>query len=127
MGRSTRSIYLCMACLSLALHLLLAFFCLAVLQTACILPPTSLSSSSSSATVRRAETQDTKHNETTDGKHTDKKLTEQIKVRGRAKLEELFKHPLYNLPQPELQEDDWLLRVKTDEDKSGEMMEDSNW
>lgn len=32
-----------------------------------------------------------------------------------SKLEALFKHLLYNLPQPELQEDDWLLRVKPNE------------
>ncbi|XP_030638738.1 extracellular serine/threonine protein kinase FAM20C [Chanos chanos] len=28
------------------------------------------------------------------------------------KLEALFDHPLYNLPQPPLEEEDWLLRVK---------------
>uniref|UniRef100_A0A4W6D2Z2 FAM20 C-terminal domain-containing protein n=1 Tax=Lates calcarifer TaxID=8187 RepID=A0A4W6D2Z2_LATCA len=38
------------------------------------------------------------------------------KVKGRSKLEALFNHPLYNLPHPDPQEDDWLLRVKTDED-----------
>lgn len=37
------------------------------------------------------------------------------KVKGRSKQEALFRHPLYNLPRPELQEDDWLLRVKTNE------------
>ncbi len=36
-------------------------------------------------------------------------------VKGPSKLEALFNHPLYNLPCPELQEDDWLLRVRTDE------------
>lgn len=40
------------------------------------------------------------------------------KVTGHSKLEALFEHPLYNLPRPELQGDDWLLRVKTHEDAS---------
>ncbi|KAK5885284.1 hypothetical protein CesoFtcFv8_019011 [Champsocephalus esox] len=47
LGRSTRSIYLYLAFLSLALHLLLAFFCFSILQTACV--PSSSSSSSSSS------------------------------------------------------------------------------
>uniref|UniRef100_A0A7N8WXP8 Family with sequence similarity 20 member C, like n=1 Tax=Mastacembelus armatus TaxID=205130 RepID=A0A7N8WXP8_9TELE len=51
LGRSTRSIYLSLACLSLALHLLLAFFCLSVLQTACVLP-----TSSSSSSIPKADT-----------------------------------------------------------------------
>ncbi|XP_064172415.1 extracellular serine/threonine protein kinase FAM20C-like [Anguilla rostrata] len=29
-----------------------------------------------------------------------------------SKLQALFSHPLYNLPRPPIQEDDWLLRVK---------------
>lgn len=37
------------------------------------------------------------------------------KVKGHSKLEALFEHPLYNLPRPELREDDWLLRVKANE------------
>lgn len=37
------------------------------------------------------------------------------RVKNHDKLEALFKHPLYNLPRPELQEDDWLLRVKPNE------------
>lgn len=36
-------------------------------------------------------------------------------VKGRSRLEALFRHPLYNLPRPPLQEDDWLLRVRTSE------------
>lgn len=36
-------------------------------------------------------------------------------VKGHSKLEALFKHPLYNLPRPDLHEDDWLLRVKKNE------------
>lgn len=52
------------------------------------------------------------------------------KERGHSKLEELFKHPLYNLPRPALQEDDWLLRLKTDAEaeeteKEGKSKEDS--
>ncbi|XP_062311759.1 extracellular serine/threonine protein kinase FAM20C-like [Osmerus eperlanus] len=31
---------------------------------------------------------------------------------GLSQLEELFDHPLYNLPGPPLEEDDWLLKVK---------------
>lgn len=49
LGRSTRSIYVSLACLSLALHLLLAFFCLSVLHTSCVLPSTTSTSSSSDA------------------------------------------------------------------------------
>lgn len=40
----------------------------------------------------------------------------QVIQKSHSKLEALFKHPLYNLPHPELQDDDWLLRVKTHED-----------
>lgn len=139
LGRSTRSIYLGLAFLSLALHLLLALFCLSVLQTACVLPTSSSSSSSS----LRTDTQ--RHQSNTSSSHKlptspqneehhklnavlhhkerdslsgtterEKKLIQ--KVNGRSKLEALFEHPLYNLPRPELQEDDWLLRVKTQED-----------
>ncbi|KAF7220815.1 extracellular serine/threonine protein kinase FAM20C [Nothobranchius furzeri] len=59
------------------------------------------------------------------------------KEKGRSKLEELFQHPLYNLPRPELQEDDWLLRLKTDaeaedsvgedEDEENSITNDSEW
>lgn len=149
LGRSTRSIYLSLACLSLALHLLLAFFCLSVLQTACVLPTTT---TTSSASISRPATphqesvsfsssslpaashpslpaipRDEKHRnlifqalnpKDSFGDATDKvkklkgawKLIE--KVKGQDKLEVLFKHPLYNVPLPELQGDDWLLRVK---------------
>ncbi|XP_023251588.1 extracellular serine/threonine protein kinase FAM20C-like [Seriola lalandi dorsalis] len=159
LGRSTRSIYLALACLSLTLHLLLAFFCLSVLQTACVLPA---SSSSSSSSMPRTDTQhhrsvshsssssdasssssqklptspqnDEHHKLNASTLHLkgkddfsaaserEKKLigTGQViqKVKGRSKLEALFDHPLYNLPHPELREDDWLLRVKTNEDAS---------
>jgi len=54
-----------------------------------------------------------------------------------SKLEALFSHPLYNLPRPEAQDDDWLLRVKTSGEEeeeeeeeardSDEEVEDSDW
>ncbi|KAM6914382.1 extracellular serine/threonine protein kinase FAM20C-like [Lycodopsis pacificus] len=152
LGPSTRSIYLGLACLSLALHLLLAFFCLSVLQTACVLPTSSSSSiptrtdtqhsqsishsSSSSAassssqklpTIPQSEEHHRLNANTFHRKknHSFSDATEREKemigagkgqrVKGRPKLEELFKHPLYNLPRPELQDDDWLLRVKKNE------------
>uniref|UniRef100_A0A671WTN5 FAM20 C-terminal domain-containing protein n=1 Tax=Sparus aurata TaxID=8175 RepID=A0A671WTN5_SPAAU len=158
--QSTRSIYLGLACLSLALHLLLALFCLSVLQTACVLPTSSSFSSSSSSSVPRTDTQrhqaisrsssssaassssshelptvpqeeehhklnaKTSHPEgrgslNGDATVREKKVTGVGKViprvKGCSKLEALFEHPLYNLPRPELQDDDWLLRVKTNE------------
>uniref|UniRef100_A0A3B5A2H4 Extracellular serine/threonine protein kinase FAM20C-like n=1 Tax=Stegastes partitus TaxID=144197 RepID=A0A3B5A2H4_9TELE len=152
LGPSTRSIYLGLACLSLALHLLLAIFCLSVLQTTCVLPTSSSSSiprtdthhnesashSTSSSTAsssnklparthseeQHSPTANTLHHKAQDsiGEVTEKanKLTGAGKaiqnVKGQSKLEALFEHPLYNLPGPELQTDDWLLRVKTDED-----------
>ncbi|KAG8007153.1 Extracellular serine/threonine protein kinase FAM20C [Nibea albiflora] len=152
LGRSTRSIYLGLAFLSLTLHLLLACFCLSVLQTACVPPASSSSSSipktnnqhhqsisqssSSSAassshklpTVPQNEEQH-KPNSTRlhlKDKHSFNRAAEREKkligagkviqkVKGHSKLEALFEHPLYNLPRPELQEDDWLLRVKANE------------
>lgn len=152
LGQSTRSIYLGLACISLTLHLLLAVFCLSVLQSACILPNSSSSSTSSS--VPRIEpvshtsspssaasssnkqlinhqhverhkpsvgTIDHKGNGSfTEDPEKAKKLIGTGKIspkeRGHAKLEELFKHQLYNLPRRELQQDDWLLRLKTDEE-----------
>ncbi|XP_074511432.1 extracellular serine/threonine protein kinase FAM20C-like [Sebastes fasciatus] len=150
LGRSTRSIYLTLACLSLALHLLLAFFCLSVLQTACVLP-----TSSSSSSIPRTDTQHRQsishsssssaasssshklptipQNEEHHKLHANHKERDSFsdaterektligggkviqKVKGHSKLEELFKHPLYNLPRQELQDDDWLLRVKANE------------
>uniref|UniRef100_A0A672Y9U3 FAM20 C-terminal domain-containing protein n=1 Tax=Sphaeramia orbicularis TaxID=375764 RepID=A0A672Y9U3_9TELE len=119
MGRSTRSIYLSLACLSLALHILLAFFCLSVLQTACV-PPTSSSSSSLhklNASTLRHKWKDSRFGEEKEGEKKPSRGGNGIqKVRDQSKLEALFKHPLYNLPHPELQEDDWLLRVKTDDE-----------
>lgn len=147
-GRSTRSIYLSLACLSLALHLLLAFFCLSVLQTACVLPSSSsspatdalnqesqssiASAASSSHQVVPAHPPDVEHlkvnakssqpkeNHSISGAaEKEKPLISAGKVtqtsKRQSKLEALFKHLLYNLPQPELQEDDWLLRVKQNE------------
>ncbi|KAF3700436.1 Extracellular serine/threonine protein kinase FAM20C [Channa argus] len=166
-GRSTRSIYLSLACLSLTLHLLLAFFCLSVLQTACVLPTSSFSSTSSS--IPRTDTQhhlsvfhsssssaasSSPRNEA--GPHNDvhhkvnanmfphkgrnsfneafereKKLIGARKmpqkVKGHSKVEALFQHPLYNLPRPELQEEDWLLKVKTNKDASNAGSEEEEW
>ncbi|KAM9746083.1 extracellular serine/threonine protein kinase FAM20C-like [Menidia menidia] len=145
LGHSTRSICLGLACLSLSLHLLLALFCLAALQTTCV-PPTP--SSSASSPVPRTDTlhhRSVSHSSSSSAASSSKKLptvpqTEERKVApsifdheelgsfsdaaragepnltGPSKLEELFKHPLYNLPRPEMQQDDWLLRVKTEED-----------
>uniref|UniRef100_A0A087XK09 FAM20 C-terminal domain-containing protein n=1 Tax=Poecilia formosa TaxID=48698 RepID=A0A087XK09_POEFO len=112
---STRSIYLGLACVSLTLHLLLALFCLSVLQSACVLPtsssssvpridPVSHASSSSSSAASNKQANSRQHG---DGHKPSVESS-------RSKLEELFRHPLYNLPRPKLQEDDWLLRLKTD-------------
>ncbi|XP_034448075.1 extracellular serine/threonine protein kinase FAM20C-like isoform X1 [Hippoglossus hippoglossus] len=150
LARPTRSIYLALACLSLTLHLLLAFFCLSVLQTACVLPSSSSSSSSfnprtdtrqhqsvsssssSSHKLPTSSRNDEGHklNNTSDQKGTDsvaerdKKLIGAgrviPKVKGHSALEALFNHPLYNLPRPEPHQDDWLLRVKTTEDAGSE-------
>ncbi|KAM9780467.1 uncharacterized protein ACB057_016552 [Neosynchiropus ocellatus] len=136
LGPSTRSVYLSLAFVSLLLHLLLALFCLSVLQTACVLPPPSSSSSSPGDGP-----QPWSHKQTTDrcedslggpgsseqggdrrngGAGEVRKLISDEEVgaivKGRSKLEALFKHPLYNLPLPELQEEDRLLRVKSEED-----------
>jgi len=153
LGQSTRCIYLGLACLSLILHLLLAFYCLSVLQTTCVLPT---SSSSTSSSIPRTDTRhhhSVSHSSSSSAARSSNKLptspqieerhkpaasvfdhkgngsfseaTEkakkltgagEVKQKGHSKLEELFKHPLYNLPHPELQQDDWLLRLKTDED-----------
>ncbi|XP_019121543.1 extracellular serine/threonine protein kinase FAM20C [Larimichthys crocea] len=151
LGRSTRSIYLGLAFLSLVLHLLLACFCLSILQTACVLPTSSSSSipktniqhhqsisqsSSSPAassshklpTIPQNEEQHKLNNRPvhlkdkhsfSDATEREKKLIGAGKViqkdKGHSKLEALFEHPLYNLPRPELREDDWLLRVKANE------------
>ncbi|XP_029945176.1 extracellular serine/threonine protein kinase FAM20C-like [Salarias fasciatus] len=158
LGQSTRSIYLALACLSLALHLVIAFFCLSVLQNACV-PP---ASSSSSPCVPRADAerrQSVSHsssspaasssnkppasprNEERRGRPANtlhhkergsfsevtqkaKRPAEAQRVKGHSRLEALFKHPLYNLPRPEPQEDDWLLRVKKDEETRDEGSEE---
>uniref|UniRef100_A0A8C5FWN5 FAM20 C-terminal domain-containing protein n=1 Tax=Gadus morhua TaxID=8049 RepID=A0A8C5FWN5_GADMO len=144
-GRSTRSICLVLACLSLALHILLAIFCLSVLQTACV-PPHSSSSSplhDPGSTSRQTKSSVIISNgifannatewekEPTGDKISTKGMREVDP--GGSKLEALFSHPLYNLQRPEMQEDDWLLRVKNSEDEEeerdtgGEEEEDTNW
>ncbi|KAM3864455.1 extracellular serine/threonine protein kinase FAM20C-like [Diretmus argenteus] len=162
LGCSTRSICLVLAFLSLALHLLLALFCLSVLQTSCVLPPSSSSSSSipgtdadhrqlishfssassSASSSHKLSTppQNGEHHKMEanpldrKGKASFNDVTEREKeatgakmggkliqkVIGHSKLEALFNHPLYNLPQSELQEDDWLLRVRSNEGAGSE-------
>lgn len=150
LARSTRSIYLSLACLSLIIHLLLAFFCLSILQTACVLPR-SFSSSSTQATVpgehgsspldaeqhqMNVQGQRPAEEEPFGGK--EKKLKGSGKAaqeaKSRSKLEALFRHPLYNQPRPQLQEDDWLLRVRTSQqaqdegqEEEGAVGSDSEW
>ena len=139
-GRSTRSICLVLACLSLSLNILLALFCFSVLQTACVLPPSSsspLDDPGSSSRQRQPSVSDGNsvynaewEKEPTRAEMATKGIRE-VDPRG-SKLEALFSHPLYNMPRPETQEDDWLLQVKTTEDEEerdsadGEV-EDSDW
>ncbi|KAM4717092.1 extracellular serine/threonine protein kinase FAM20C-like [Anableps anableps] len=172
LGQSTRSIYLGLACISLTLHLLLAFFCLSVLQSACVLPTSSSSTSSSvpridpvshassssvAASSSNKQSNNRQHGErhkpsdgtfdheqngsfSQDSEKANKLIgAEKMspKERGRSKLEELFQHELYNLPRPKLQEDDWLLRLKTDAEaeeiengekaKGDSITSDSDW
>lgn len=151
LGRPSRSIYVSLACLTLALHLLLAFFCLSVLHTSCIPPSTTTTSSSSAAAaavVRKPAGQrrefvlapsvrtpsppkllwdenplnqtiaiEARNAKATFGNAAGKerKLTAARKliekVKRRDKLEALFRHRLYNLPLPELRDEDRLLLV----------------
>uniref|UniRef100_A0A3P9M2D9 FAM20 C-terminal domain-containing protein n=1 Tax=Oryzias latipes TaxID=8090 RepID=A0A3P9M2D9_ORYLA len=145
--QSTRSIYLGLACLSLTLHLLLACFCLSVLQTACT-PPTSssiprtdpqsrqsFSSAAASSSdelpsgLQKANAFDPDREKAFRTEKDEEKTQPrpenlQQRVKGHSKLEELFSHPLYNLPRPPMQQDDWLLRVKADEDGGDEGSEE---
>lgn len=152
LGRPSRSIYVSLACLTLALHLLLAFFCLSVLHTSCIPLSTTTTSSSSAAAaaavVRKPAGQrrefvlapsvrtlsppkllwdenplnqtiavEARNAEATFGNAASKesKLTAARKliekVKRRDKMEALFRHRLYNLPLPELRDEDMLLLV----------------
>lgn len=156
LGQSTRSIYLGLALISLTLHLLLAIFCFSVLQFACVPPSSSslnpsfvsrndtvsqssFSFAASSLNKPLSSNQNGGSHKTSavgqKGKFNEahekaKKLisTETVvqKEQSRSKLEELFKNSLYNLPRPELQEDDWLLRLKTDEEAKDAETEDKN-
>ncbi|XP_047213251.1 extracellular serine/threonine protein kinase FAM20C-like [Girardinichthys multiradiatus] len=137
LGQSTRSIYMGLACISLTLHILMAFCCLLVLQSACILSTSSSSTSSSvpridpvshasssSSASSSSNKQQTNHQNgernisLNEDAEKEKKLIGAGKMianeRGRSKLKELFKHSLYNLPRSELQQYDWLLKLKTD-------------
>lgn len=152
LGQSTRSIYLGLACLSLTLHLLLACFCLSVLQTACTPPASSTSSiprtdpqprqSSSSPAAssshkppsapRKSNAFDPDREEALRAETDEEKEQTRLqnlnqRGKGRSRLEELFRHPLYNLPRPPMQQDDWLLRVKTDEEEKGSEEEEEDF
>lgn len=144
LARSTRSIYLSLACLSLTIHLLLAFFCLSILQTVCILhPPSSSSSTRDTVPVqhgsRPSPLDAEQHQMNVQGQRpaeedplggNEKKLIGGGKaaqeVKGRSKLEALFRHPLHNQPRPQLQEDDWLLRVKTSQRSQDKRQEEED-
>ncbi|XP_041720332.1 extracellular serine/threonine protein kinase FAM20C [Coregonus clupeaformis] len=168
-GRLSHSVCLVLACLSLALHLILALFCLSILQTSCVIPPSSSSSLSFPGTSPHGQqgrshsisSQSSSHKLPTslmngdftkmasfnmiNEKEKDKKLIVakmatkvSQQVSSRSKLEALFSHPLYNLPRPHLQEDDWLLKLKPkkkgedseeedEEEDSDKSSEDSEW
>ncbi|XP_024127602.1 extracellular serine/threonine protein kinase FAM20C [Oryzias melastigma] len=152
LGQSTRSIYLGLACLSLTLHLLLACFCLSVLQTACTPPasstssiprtdpqPRQSSSSPAASSSHKPPSAPRKSNafdpdgeealraETDEEKEQTRLQNLNQRGKGRSRLEELFRHPLYNLPRPPMQQDDWLLRVKTDEEEKGSEEEEEDF
>ncbi|XP_019732937.1 extracellular serine/threonine protein kinase FAM20C-like [Hippocampus comes] len=147
---STRSVYLCLACLSVALHVILAFFCLTVLQTACVLPnPSSSSLNPRTETERHHRVPSPSHKLSISSQNDkpyksnatgmpaaidpEKKTIGAGKVNRvieeASKLRALFEHPLYNLPEVGLLEDDWLLRVKKNEDAGDEedINSDSQW
>ncbi|KAL0992668.1 hypothetical protein UPYG_G00096490 [Umbra pygmaea] len=172
-GVGRRSLCLVLACLSLALHLFLALFCLFVLQTSCLFPPSSSSPSSFSGSSPQCQQGSSSHFSSSQSSshklptsrqirvakmstHINPKpeaslnvVNEKVKklitvkmatkmsqrVNRHSKLEGLFSHPLYNMPRPQLQEDDWLLRLKPtkkkDEDswkdEEPESSEESDW
>ncbi|XP_053708292.1 extracellular serine/threonine protein kinase FAM20C [Synchiropus splendidus] len=146
-GPSTRSVYLSLAFVSLLLHLLLALFCLSVLQTACVpCAPPSLPSSAKDCprqwspkepADRRcedslggprfpAQEEDRRHDSAAEARKLMSAEEVGAVAKGGSKLEALFQHPLYNLPLPELQEDDWLMRLKSEEEDSSEEEDDTN-
>ncbi|KPP59807.1 extracellular serine/threonine protein kinase FAM20C-like [Scleropages formosus] len=94
--RFSRPICMLLLCLSLALHLLLTFLSLAMLQMTCDTQPctTAATTSTTNKTSRLVSAGG-------------------ASASGPSKLQALFKHPLYNLPHPTPKEDDWLLRVKS--------------
>uniref|UniRef100_A0A8C8GC92 FAM20 C-terminal domain-containing protein n=1 Tax=Oncorhynchus tshawytscha TaxID=74940 RepID=A0A8C8GC92_ONCTS len=151
MGRLSHSVCLVLTCLSLALHLILALFCLSVLQTSCVIPPPSSCSSSLSfpGTVPHGKQGRSHSLSSQSSSHKlpekDKKLIQtkmatkvSQRISSRSKLEALFSHPLYNLPRKHLLEDDWLLKLKPknkggdseeedEEEDSDKSSEDSEW
>ncbi|KAM9784575.1 extracellular serine/threonine protein kinase FAM20C-like isoform 1-T1 [Syngnathus typhle] len=145
LGPSARSVYLGLACVSLSLHVILAFFCLTVLQTACVLPDSSSSSlnpntdaqkhisASHKLSISSRNEKPYKSNASTwpNAIGGEKKMMGGGKVNQvmeeASKLAGLFKHPLYNLPEIGLLEDDWLLRVKKKEDEEDAIHSDTQW
>uniref|UniRef100_A0A3B3R7Y3 Family with sequence similarity 20 member C, like n=1 Tax=Paramormyrops kingsleyae TaxID=1676925 RepID=A0A3B3R7Y3_9TELE len=108
MRRFTRPACLLLACLSLALHLLLAVISLSVLQLTCdplsaITPKAPRILPDAGLTTPRAGLVNPAG--VFSGPLTSSGL-------GHSKLAALFEHPLYTLPRLALQEDDRLLRVK---------------
>ncbi|XP_049602132.1 extracellular serine/threonine protein kinase FAM20C [Syngnathus scovelli] len=145
LGPSARSVYLCLACVSLSLHVILAFFCLTVLQRVCVLPDSSSSSLNPSTDAQQHISASHKLSISSQNENAYKSNASRLpnaiggekKMMGggklnqvmeeASKLEALFKHPLYNLPEIGLLEDDWLLRVKKNEDKEDAIDSDTQW
>ncbi|KAJ8406689.1 hypothetical protein AAFF_G00296050 [Aldrovandia affinis] len=145
--RCSRPVCLLLACLSLALHLLLALFSFSVNQTSCSPQPrpgtqslravagTNFTSLEAGSAKRDPDagrggspplSASRDHQEVPAQLHAgsrDSPLEERLGSLNRvgrlalpgaslSKLQALFSHPLYSLPRPPLQDDDWLLKVK---------------
>ncbi|MBN3295116.1 FA20C kinase, partial [Amia calva] len=121
MRRRSRPFFLFLFCLSLALHLFLALHTLSLSRDPCPPPPPPHHPAKTVRSAPQALT--AMPNMATDwGHHSSPNMatgeghpTTLKKATGpaQARLQALFQHPLYNLPQPQLMEDDWLLRVKS--------------
>ncbi|XP_061086505.1 extracellular serine/threonine protein kinase FAM20C [Conger conger] len=136
--RCSRPLCLLLACLSLALHLLLALLSLSLFQTTCGPPPHPRTESlralvDTSLTPPEAGSLDTGAGRggssarlppghsappLEGGPIASLNMAAKMDRLGKSvgaglpKLSALFSHPLYNLPRPALHEDDWLLKVK---------------
>nr|XP_015195473.1 PREDICTED: extracellular serine/threonine protein kinase FAM20C-like [Lepisosteus oculatus] len=146
--RRSGSIFELLVCLSLALHLLLALYSLSFLHDTCPRPPLAHPGGSVRKTVRSAllgsgQPSDTAtpsmaaskappHPARDGGPTASLNMAAEMSQEGspkmaaspvRSKLQALFQHPLYTLPEPEVGEDDWLLQVRS---KVGDSNEDSN-